>query len=89
MFVDDVERWVEWEFLRNEGGLEEGIVVVEVGYVMREEVVKKGRVLWGGEKMGCMIGGMELGNGKCVIVDSGRKEVDLECIEGLKKKVKI
>ena len=54
-----------------------------------EEVMKKVRVVWGGEKMGCMIGGMELGNGKCVIVDSGRKEVELECIEGLKKKVKI
>lgn len=46
-----------------------------------EEVLKKASVLWGGEKMRCMIARMMLRNANTMVLDSPTNHLDLESIQ--------
>ena len=46
-----------------------------------EDVMKKVRVLSGGEKMRCMIARMQLQNANCLILDTPTNQLDLESIQ--------
>ena len=72
---------VEWL-----GQFGEGNDVFFKGYLGRmlfsgEEVLKKVRVLSGGEKMRCMIARMQLKNANCLILDTPTNHLDLESIQ--------
>lgn len=63
-----------------------GNEVVMKGYLGRmlfsgEEVLKKVKVLSGGEKMRCMIARMQLRNANCLILDTPTNHLDLESIQ--------
>ena len=46
-----------------------------------EDVLKHVNVLWGGEKMRCMIARMQLKNANCLILDTPTNHLDLESIQ--------
>ena len=54
-----------------------------------EEVLKKARVLSGGEKMRCMIARMQLRNANCLILDTPTNHLDLESIQAFNNNLKI
>ena len=53
-----------------------------------EEVLKKVRVLSGGEKMRCMIARMQLRNANCLILDTPTNHLDLESIQAFNNNLK-
>ena len=53
-----------------------------------EEVLKKGSVLSGGEKMRCMIARMQLRNANCLILDTPTNHLDLESIQAFNNNLK-
>ena len=53
-----------------------------------EEVLKKARVLSGGEKMRCMIARMQLRNANCLILDTPTNHLDLESIQAFNNNLK-
>lgn len=54
-----------------------------------EEVLKKARVLSGGEKMRCMIARMQMRNANCLILDTPTNHLDLESIQAFNNNLKI
>ncbi|MGM9675762.1 MAG: ATP-binding cassette domain-containing protein, partial [Bacteroidaceae bacterium] len=54
-----------------------------------EEVLKKARVLSGGEKMRCMIARMQLRNANCLILDTPTNHLDLESIQAFNNNLKL
>ena len=79
-FKDDLNL-VEW---LSQYGV--GNEVTMKGYLGRmlfkqEEVEKKVNVLYGGEKMRCMIARMQLKNANCLILDTPTNHLDLESIQ--------
>ena len=53
-----------------------------------EEVLKKVKVLSGGEKMRCMIARMQLKNANCLILDTPTNHLDLESIQAFNNNLK-
>lgn len=53
-----------------------------------EEVMKKVKVLSGGEKMRCMIARMQLKNANCLILDTPTNHLDLESIQAFNNNLK-
>ena len=53
-----------------------------------EEVMKKVKVLSGGEKMRCMIARMQLRNANCLILDTPTNHLDLESIQAFNNNLK-
>ncbi len=54
-----------------------------------EEVLKKARVLSGGEKMRCMIARMQLRNANCLVLDTPTNHLDLESIQAFNNNLKL
>ena len=54
-----------------------------------EEVLKKVKVLSGGEKMRCMIARMQLTEANCLILDTPTNHLDLESIQAFNNNLKI
>lgn len=54
-----------------------------------EEVLKKARVLSGGEKMRCMIARMQLKNANCLVLDTPTNHLDLESIQAFNNNLKL
>ncbi|MGP1435330.1 MAG: ABC-F family ATP-binding cassette domain-containing protein [Phocaeicola sp.] len=54
-----------------------------------EEVLKKVKVLSGGEKMRCMIARMQLKNANCLILDTPTNHLDLESIQAFNNNLKL
>ena len=53
-----------------------------------EEILKKGNVLSGGEKMRCMIARMQLRNANCLILDTPTNHLDMESIQAFNNNLK-
>ncbi len=71
----------------------EGNEVFIKGYLGRmlfsgEEVLKKVKVLSGGEKMRCMIARMQLKNANCLVLDTPTNHLDLESIQAFNNNLK-
>ena len=80
-FFDSDLNLVEWL-----GQFGKGNEVTMKSYLGRmlfkeEDVLKKVRVLSGGEKMRCMIARMQLKNANCLILDTPTNHLDLESIQ--------
>ncbi len=80
-FFDSDMNLVEWL-----GQYGPGNEVVMKGFLGRmlfsgEEVLKKVRVLSGGERMRCMIARMQLRNANCLVLDTPTNHLDLESIQ--------
>ena len=80
-FFDSDLNLVDWL-----GQYGKGNEVVMKSYLGRmlfrdEDVLKKVRVLSGGEKMRCMIARMQLRNANCLILDTPTNHLDLESIQ--------
>ena len=80
-FFESEKDLVEWL-----GQYGPGNEVVMKGYLGRmlfsgEDVMKKVKVLSGGEKMRCMIARMQLKNANCLILDTPTNHLDLESIQ--------
>ena len=54
-----------------------------------EDILKKVRVLSGGEKMRCMIARMQLRNANCLILDTPTNHLDLESIQAFNNNLKL
>ena len=54
-----------------------------------EEIMKKVKVLSGGEKMRCMIARMQLKNANCLILDTPTNHLDMESIQAFNNNLKI
>jgi len=80
-FFDSDLNLVEW--LSQYGAGNEVVMKSYLGRMLfsNEEVLKKVRVLSGGEKMRCMIARMQLRNANCLILDTPTNHLDLESIQ--------
>lgn len=80
-FFDSDMNLVEW--LGQYGTGNEVVMKSYLGRMLfsNEEVLKKVRVLSGGEKMRCMIARMQLKNANCLILDTPTNHLDLESIQ--------
>lgn len=88
-FFDSDLNLVDWL-----GQFGEGNEVFFKGYLGRmlfsgEEVLKKVRVLSGGEKMRCMIARMQLKNANCLILDTPTNHLDLESIQAFNNNLRL
>ncbi|MCD8293292.1 MAG: ATP-binding cassette domain-containing protein [Prevotellaceae bacterium] len=88
-FFDTDLNLVEW--LSQFG---EGNEVYMKGFLGRmlfsgDEVLKKARVLSGGEKMRCMIARMQLRGANCLILDTPTNHLDLESIQAFNNNLKV
>ncbi len=54
-----------------------------------EDILKKVRVLSGGEKMRCMIARMQLRNANCLILDTPTNHLDMESIQAFNNNLKL
>ena len=54
-----------------------------------EDIQMKVRVLWGGEKMRCMIARMQLRNANCLVLDTPTNHLDMESIQAFNNNLKL
>ena len=80
-FFDSDMNLVDW--LSQYGKGNEALMKSYLGRMLfkDEDVMKKVRVLSGGEKMRCMIARMQLQNANCLILDTPTNHLDLESIQ--------